>query len=281
MTTVNDHLDHDVPAGIGRRRFLQAGGAGIGLAALVAACGGTESGLARVGNAPTTTALPDPVINDGVLLRTAASFERSIVAVYERALDEGMVASGMTEVITRLRDDHAAHAEAIDALTTGLGAEAFTCGNPRLDEYVVAPVMQAITGDDAAGIAASDDAQRDLLNFAHGLETLSGSTYQAMMTTLSDPALRKEVIATGAAAARRASVLAMAITGTPAGYVAQPAEGDPPVIPVAYAIPSEFGSLAATTVVVGAANDVGARPTFTLETPSLNTFVYDYLGCDA
>jgi hypothetical protein len=49
----------------------------------------------------------------------------------------------------------------------------------------------------------------------------------------------------------------------------------PPQIPVAYALPSRFGTLAGVPLVVGAADEVGQRRAFSLDTPSLNTFVYD------
>ena len=50
----------------------------------------------------------------------------------------------------------------------------------------------------------------------------------------------------------------------------------PPPIPVAYALPSTFGTLAGITLVIGAEDEVGLRRTFSLDTPSNNTFVFDY-----
>jgi hypothetical protein len=109
-------------------------------------------------------------------------------------------------------------------------------------------------------------------------------------------------------------MMALLITGTPAGYVspqgiedavggttttaapsttqdiaAPTTVGDespaPPAtpIPAVYAINGQFGSLAATQIVVGSPNpETGNRVTLNLETPSLNTFVYEYMtDCEA
>jgi hypothetical protein len=43
------------------------------------------------------------------------------------------------------------------------------------------------------------------------------------------------------------------------------------------AIPSQFGSLAQIQLVVGAGDENGTRLKVNLETPSLNSLVYEYL----
>ncbi len=283
MTPVNHDLHADVRRAltgtmVDRRNLLRIGGLSAATAALVAACGGTDSpGIARVGSAPTTTDLPDPVVSDGVLLRTAASLERSVISVYSSFLGAGLIPKDLVGAAERFSDDHSAHAEAIDALTTAAGSEPFTCGNPRIDELVIPAVLAAITGDTASSIAASDDPSRDALNVAHALENLATETYQAFLPMLSVPELRREAMLIAAQEARHSSLLALAITGRPRGYVEIFASAEPPQIPVAYALPSAFGTLAAITLVIGAQDDVGQRKTFSLDTPSLNTFVYDYV----
>ncbi len=265
-------------AGVGRRNLLRIGGLSAAGAALLAACGGTDSpGIARVGSAPVTTKLPDPVVNDGVLLRTAASLERSVINVYSTLLDAGFLSADVAGVAERFRDDHSAHAEALDALTTGLGSKPFTCGNPRIEELVIPAIVAAITGDSSAGISPSDDPTRDALNVAHALENLATETYQSFLTQLSLPELRREAMLIAAQEARHSSLLALAITGRPAGYVQTIVPTEPPAIPEAYALPSVFGTLGGITLVVGAEDEVGLRRTFALETPSLNTFVFDYI----
>jgi hypothetical protein len=270
---------------VGRRRFLQIGGFSVATAAVLAACGGDEGGggVARVGNAPTTVPLPDAIINDAVLLRTASSLEYSAIAVYDMVIDNpDLLDPSLNDVAKRFRDDHLGHAALFEQLTTEVGGEPWTCSNPRIDEFVIAPVITAITGapatEDSAAVEATDDPKRDVLNFAHGLECLAGATYQSLMAALSQPSLRKESIVIGAQEVRHAAMFALVITGRPDGYV-PPLElpVDPPEFPTVWAAPAAFGSLAAVPIVIGAPNESGVRTTFNLDTPSLNTFVYEYM----
>lgn len=269
---------------VGRRRFLHLGGFSVATAAVIAACGGSRSDtIARVGVAPTTTALPDPTVNDVVLLRTAASLEYSAINVYDTVIDNSdLLDPALNDVAKRFRDDHAGHAALFDKLTTDAGGEAWGCSNPRIDDLLVAPVLRSIGGgpatDTRPATPPSDDPRRDVLNFAHGLETLAGSTYQALVPALSLPALRKETLVIGTHEVRHAALLALTITGIPAGIL-PPAEApaELPTIPVVYAIPGRYGSLGSVQVVLGVADENGARTTYTLETPSLNTFVFEYM----
>jgi hypothetical protein len=282
--TQTDHLPGPV---VGRRRLLQIGGLGVTAAAL-AACGKPDdAGLARVGNAPTTTALPEPVVNDAVLMRTASSVERSIASVYDRVIgNPDLLDPAHDDLATRLRDDHLADAATFERLTADLGADPWTCTNPRIDDFVIGPVFETIDGapatEDSEAIPPTDDAKRDVLNFLHALESMAGASNQAFVQLLSQASLRRESVIVGARHVRRAALLALVITGRPEGYVA-PAEepADPPPIPHVYAIPSDFAALGAQQIVLGAPNESDVRQTFTLDTPSLNTFVYEYMtpGC--
>ncbi len=273
----------------GRRRFLHLGGASVATAAVLAACGGTESpGIAKIGMAPTTTELPAAVVNDAVLLRTASSLEHTAISIYDLVIDNADLLDPMyRELATRFRDDHAEHAALMEELTVQVGGEAWTCGNPRLDEIVVPAILRAITGDEAAGLAPSDDPRRDVLNVAQAFESLAGSTYQALMPVLSLPALRKDAISVASQEVRHAAILSIAITGRPAGYMhpdeIAAATGQQPVVPESdvppvYAIPGQFGNLGATQLVIGAPNEIGNRVEVNVETPSLNSLVYEYLG---
>ena len=274
---------------LGRRKFLHLGGASVATAAVLAACGGTDSpGIAKIGSAPTTTELPPPVVNDAVLLRTASSLEHTAISVYDLVIDNSDLLDPMyRDLAARFRDDHAEHAALMEELTVEVGGEAWTCGNPRLDEIVVPAILRAITGDEAAGLAPSDDPRRDVLNVAQAFESLAGSTYQALMPVLSLPALRKDAISIASQEVRHAAILSIAITGRPAGYMhpdeIAAATGQQPVVPEAavppvYAIPGQFGNLGATQLVIGAPNDIGNRVELSVETPSLNSLVYEYLG---
>jgi hypothetical protein len=308
---------------VGRRRFLQIGGFTVATSAVIAACGGTsDPSIARVGNAPTTTALPDAAVNDIVLLRTASSLEHSAVAVYDLVIaDADLLDPALRPIAQRFRDDHAGHAALFEKLTRDNGGEPWTCGNPRIDEFVITPALNAIVGAEAtennAASRPSDDPRRDVLQFAHALEVLAGATYQALVPVLSMPSLRAESITIGTHEVRHAALLAIAMTGRPDGYVSPTVvestgvevpettvaptttqdiatplaidEGDEPAppptpIPTVYAIPSQFGLLSPVQVVIGSPDpESGNRTTLNLETPSLNSFVYEYLepSCDA
>lgn len=266
--------------GVDRRQFFRLGGLGVATVTVVAACGGTDSpGIARVGVAPTTTDLPTGTVSDVVLLRTAASIEFTAIDVYNTALEAGIVPSGAVETVERFIADHTAHAEAVNALVTELGGEPFTCANPRLAEITVPAILAAIVGDEASGKAPSDDPERDVLNVAYALEVYAAETYQSFIPMLSVPELRKAAISIGNDEARHSAVLALAITGTPAGYFEVEAPAEPPKIPVAYAMPTVFGSLGGQTIVIGAEDEVGLRTSVPLDTPAANTFVYDYQSC--
>lgn len=308
--------DQDLGVVFGRRRFLVIGSAGISMAALIAACGETteDTGIARVGNAPTTTALPPADVNDVVLLRTASSLEHTIMDMYDEVLGGTDLVDSLTrQYFTTLRENHAEHAKTFESLTTEEGGEAWTCANPRLQTVVLTPVLRAINGgaatDTTPATPASDDPQRDVKTLAHSMETLATSSYQALVGILSKPALRQESARVATEVARHSALLAILITGAPQAFVtaegleqatgattttaapsttqdiaAQPtAEGatpPPPAtpIPAVFAIPGQFGSLGATPLVVGAPNlETGNRLSINLETPSLNTFVYEYL----
>ncbi len=274
---------------LGRRRFLHLGGVSVATAAVLAACGGTDSpGIAKIGTAPTTTVLPDAVVNDVVLLRTASSLEHTAISVYDLVIDNAdLLDPAYNDLAKRFRDDHAEHAELMEQLTVEAGGEAWTCGNPRLDELVLPAILRAITGDEAAGVAPSDDPRRDVLNVAQAFESLAGSTYQALMPVLSLPSLRKDAISVASQEVRHAAILSIAITGRPAGYMHPDEiaaatgqalveiEGD---VPPVFAIPGQFGNLGATQLVIGAPNELGNRVSLNVETPSLNSLVYEYLG---
>jgi hypothetical protein len=55
--------------------------------------------------------------------------------------------------------------------------------------------------------------------------------------------------------------------------------GDDGIVPL-YAIPTQFGSLAANLLVIGAPSDTGTRFSISIETPAENSFVYEGETCD-
>jgi Ferritin-like domain len=313
---------HDQPGSgdsFGRRDMLRVGGFAVATAALISACGEHERGeVGRVGAVPTTLKLPDAKVTNVALLRTASSFEHSVVNVYSQVIgNSDLLDPKFDEMAKRFMDDHAGHAQVFEKLTTDGGGTAWTCGNPKFDDVVVNPVLTRITkGAEATAIALaiepSDDPRRDVLNFAHGLEALSGATYQALVALFSDPSLRAAGMTAGASAARHAALLALNINpdrpgglvnfsdavnaepasppttvapsttlqniATPAGGAAPSAAPVPQTdIPTVTAIPSQFGLLGAIQLVVGRGDENGTRLKLNLETPSLNSFVFEYM----
>jgi rubrerythrin len=264
---------------ISRRTMLRAGGITLSLGAILAACGDGRGGLTepgRVGTATPGTGLPDASVNDLTYLRTAQSIEHTAIDVYEVALGLGALNTATAAIVQRFINDHKGHSAALGRLISAQGGQAYTCANPWIMDRAVTPILERIQ--------SSDDIARDLLATAHALETLAGATYQLFTGMLSDPQLRKEAMVIGADEQRHSATLAMAITGTPEGYVSpilfgEELEPTDAGFPVPYAIPSTFGRLNAVELVVGARDADGARLVIGLQTPAENSYVYDYMSC--
>jgi len=307
----------------GRRDILRIGGFGVATAAVISACGEHERGeVGRVGAVPTTVKLPDAVVTNVALLRTASSLEHSAINVYSQIIgNSDLLDPELEDVAKRFMEDHQGHAALFEQLTADAGGTPWTCGNPKIDDSIINPILGRITQGSAAtptaaAIEASDDPRRDVLNFAHGLESLAGATYQAFAALFSDPLLRADAMTVGAREARHAALLALTINpDRPGGLVnltaavnadpasppstsvpatsttlqnianapgaavpAQETETVPQTeIPDVTAIPSQFGTLAANQLVLGRGDENGTRLKINLETPSLNSFVYEYM----
>lgn len=299
------------------RRGLLFGG--FTLAAVVAAaCSGSEDNVIGVaGEGDTTPVLPDAGVDNGVLLRTMAGIETSIATAYQRMIDEGLLsgASGTyptlgdtTALVTLFRQHHVAAAETFNELATGSGAEAWTCGNTRLDEAYLTPIFDRVINgaeatDTALKIGPSDDPVRDFANLVHALESLSAESCQALVTQVSEPAMRVASMGIGVRSARQAAL--MALTLNPGGFVSStaassaqptvttaaaqeapaateaPASDAPPLteIPLPVAVPTQFGALSPITYIGGAGDENGVRLKLNLETPSLNSLAYTYTSC--
>jgi Ferritin-like domain len=305
----------------GRRDILRIGGFGVATAAVISACGDERGEVGRVGAVPTTATLPEVAVSNVTLLRTASSLEHSVINVYSQVIgNSDLLDPALDDVAKRYLDDHTGHAELFEKLTTDGGGTAWTCGNPKIDDVIIQPVLdRIIKGVPATAVSAaippSDDPHRDILNFAHGLEALAGATYQSFVVLFSDPSLRADAMRVGARESRHAALLALTINpDRPGGWVnfndavnaepaspptttiapsttlqniadaegaAVPADTPAPVpqteIPTVTAVPSQFGSLAAIQIVVGSGDENGTRLKLNLETPSLNSFVYEYM----
>jgi rubrerythrin len=275
----------ELPARFSRRRLLRAGGL-LSIGALVSACGDEEEAApGRVGYAPAATPLPTVEKNDIVWLRTATSMEYTALEVYRRVTEIGGLDARAQELIDRLVEDHTEHADVMAGLTTDAGGEPYECPNAWYMERTVEPIFIPITGDEAEGIAESDDPARDLLAVTNAWESMTGAMYQQMVEMLMAPELRREAMAIGVQEARHAAAVAMLATGVPEGYVSPVLFGeelapDETGLFKAYAIPSRFGSLAAIELVIGARSEAGTRETVAVETPADNSLIYEDMVCE-
>ncbi len=302
----------------GRRDMLRIGGFSVATAAVISACGEHVRGqIGRVGAVPTTVKLPDAVVNNITLLRTASSLEHTVINVYSQVIgNTTLLDPKLQDVAKRFMDDHVGHAKLFEKLTSEAGGEPWTCGNPKIDDVIINPIITRITkGAEATptskAVEPSDDPRRDVLNFAHGLESLAGATYQALVALFSEPTLRHDAMLVGAREARHAALLALTINpdrpgglvnfadavnaepaappttiaptttvqniATPAGGTASSPAPPQTEIPSVTAIPGQFGGLSAIQIVVGKGDENGTRLKINLETPSLNSFVYEYM----
>lgn len=272
--------------GIGRRDVIVAGGAALGLGALLAACGSSAaSEPGRVGYAPVPTALPNEVLDDVVYLRTAQSIERTIVEVYGTLLDSGALGGAAADLVARLVDDHTATGAEVGELVSQAGGEPYDCVNSWYMDRVVPPIFETINGN-GADIEPSDDPARDMLAVVDSMESMAASMYQGLVERLSEPGLRADVMVFGARSARHSAVTAIISTGAPEAYVSPAVRGEEVVpgesglVPL-FAIPTQFGTLSPYSLVIGAASSAGTRATLPIETPADNSYVYADQTCSA
>ena len=300
-----------------RRGVLRVGGITLGLAALLSACvdEAEDASPARVGDAPTPPTLPEGVRTDATLFRTATSMHFSIIDAHNMAKRVGGLDADQTALADALIAANQAAIEDLQSWTTTAGGVPWSCANPRFDRVVLGPIEDRIVGrpkqgNEEADVAPSDDANRDALTVIHGMETLAAEMHQSFVPQLSLPDYRGAVMTQGALASRRSAIAALMInetnlvvpaavqatgvaapsttvevtTTTAAQNIGQVAEATPDTSTTAiavpavekYAIPSQFGLLAPIQLALGAPN-AGTRFTINVETPSLNSFIYEYM----
>ena len=264
---------------ISRRELLRLSGLSLASGLVLAACGKQtgvvdDGAIARLGESPSTTALAEAEVTDVVLLRTAASLEYNAIDTYTAALGLGVFTgdlSAATDFAKRFRDDHQEHADAVNSLIRALGGKEHRCANVRINDLYLSPALALITDDKNENVGV------DVIALAHALENLAAQTYQGVVDLISDPKLRADAIRIGQQESRHAALLAQVLNPGIAsmGPTNDPTTGKPNIA----AIPAAFGSQANIQLTIGAPKDDGSRTTLLLETPSLNSLVYDSISC--
>jgi len=197
----------------------------------------------------------------------------------------------VTSLVSAFADHHEEAAAVYNELAVAEGAEAWECGNARLDSAVIDVILTrvldgAAATDAAAAIEPSEDPARDAANLVWALEELSAETCQAMVAQVASAAHRVTLMELGVRSGRQAATVALRIN--PGGYLPTGAviedqpEGDAPVrtpIPLPVALPSTFGALGAITYIGGNGDENGVRMKANFETPSLNSLVYPFDTC--
>ncbi|MHB1090618.1 MAG: ferritin-like domain-containing protein [Ilumatobacteraceae bacterium] len=264
---------------LSRRELFRLGGIGLISSSFLAACGSqkglaSDKAIASIGAVPPTTALPEAEITDAVLLRTAASLEYNAIDFYTSALNAGLFSGDFAtaaQVARRFRADHQTHATVINSLVVALGSKAHGCANTRVNSLYIKPAFDLILAE------GNPDVGLDAVTLAHSIENLSSQMYQGLVGVLSEPKLRGDAIHIGQGDVRHAVILAQILNPglSGVGPSAEPTTGTSNVI----AIPSVFGSLASLHASFGPPNADGVKTTITMETPSLNALVYEFVTC--
>ena len=253
-----------------RRQLLGLGGTSLLGVALLAACAHDTPSATHVGAAPPLDSAEDVVVNDVVLLRTAASLEYNVIDAYaeiSKLLTSDFASAD--DAIARFIDDHKSHADAINELVVAAGGEKYTQANARINNLYISPALALINGTDTTD--PSPTPAEDALTLAIGLENLAAATYQSVTSVLNDRALREAAIRIGETEARHATILTRILA--PAASAIVPSVDAATGAENVSALPSAFGPLSSISVSVGPANDAGTKPSINFDTPSLNSLI--------
>jgi len=263
---------------VNRRDLIRLGTVTLTGAVVASACGKqanveSSSNIAAAGTVVPNDKLADEPVDDMVLLRTAASLEVSVATLYDAILGtDGLLSGGYAPaaaLLRRFRDDHLAHADAVNGLVRAGGGTPWTKPNPRIDDRYFVPALAEVTA------TGNPDAALDAVTLALAVETLAGQTYQGAVGSLESASLRAAAAGVGQDEARHAVVLAQLINPGYAGVAPSTDENGRPTVA---SVPGTFGGLASVQVRLGNPGDTGAKRNFIFETPSLNAFIYESMS---
>ncbi len=197
--------------GLDRRRFLAVGGGSVLAAAVLAACGGGNNGesttpvLAQTGDTTTTTeAMGELEVGDGVLLRTAQSYELAAVDTYGTVLESGLVEDrDVRRTFELFLEQHGEHGDLFAQTLRDLGERTTQDPNPYVMDQIVAPSLEAVDDQDAA------------IAFSHTLENIVAQTYEAFVEVLASTDNRQVIMSVGGVEARHTALIAGFMTTEP------------------------------------------------------------------
>ena len=150
---------------------------------------------------------------DVAALQTASSLEELAVAVYQTAIDSGLVKTAAIGDAAKLfQSQHKEHSQLFQGATSKAGGTPFAKPNPAVLEQLQ-PTIKALK--DETGIVM----------LAHSLETAAAETYQKVVGTLKDLTLNQAFMSVGGTEARHAVILASGAENEPPDPEGLPAGG--------------------------------------------------------
>jgi hypothetical protein len=189
--------------GINRRRFIQIGGVTIASAAVLAACSDSDDDDSSGGGDGGGDGNGDGAQGsdtDITILRTASSLEELAVAVYQTAIDSGLVTTmAVVDAAMLFQSQHQEHAALFEGATEDAGGQSFTEPNPVVMEQLQ-PAIDALT--DETGV----------VQLAYDLENVAAQTYQSAVGAFSDASFNVATMSVGGVEARHAAVLAQVLS---------------------------------------------------------------------
>ena len=189
--------------GINRRRFIQIGGVTIASAAILAACSDSDDDSSDGGDGDGDGDGAQASDTDIAILRTASSLEELAVAVYQTAIDSGLVTTmAVVDAAMLFQSQHQEHAALFEGATEDAGGEPFTEPNPAVMEQLQ-PAIDALA--DETGV----------VQLAYDLENVAAQTYQSAVGAFTDASFNVATMSVGGVEARHAAVLAQVLSRPP------------------------------------------------------------------
>jgi hypothetical protein len=251
---------------ISRRNMLRTSGALVAGGAVLAACGTTNHGIARIGATPTIPKLEDAVVSDAALLRTAMSVEKMVANILSDSRVAGIADKVAAPVVAGYVAAHTAHLATLSTLVTANGGQPYNEPNEKL---------MVAYGNTALTLMGDGKKATDVLPLTFALESLVAATYQYFVSLTTNGALRAEMMRLGATASRRAAVAAQLISsGVKAFSVQYEADGVTQLADSVATFPAAFGALNAVQVTLGPDVKDAPRANILMDTPSLNSIIY-------